>query len=143
VGAARRALDAAGTRPVALLGLAKREETVVREHAPPLHLPRRSPALRSLQRLRDEAHRVGLSYHRMVRVRARLASELDDVPGVGPARRRALLAAFGSVAALRGATAPEIAERAAVPAALAERIAAHLATLKPAPAAAGHERRRA
>ena len=124
--AARRALEAAGTRPVTLLGLAKREETVVREHAPPLRLPRRSPGLRSLQRLRDEAHRFGLRYHRMLRVRTRLASEIDEVPGVGPARRRALLAAFGSVAALRGVAPEEIARRAGVPLPLAARIAARL-----------------
>jgi excinuclease ABC subunit C len=126
--AARRALDAAGTRPVVLLGLAKREETVVRENAPPLRLPSRSAALRALQRLRDEAHRFGLTYHRMVRVRARLASEIDEIPGVGPARRRALLKAFGSVAALRGVEAAEIARRAGIPLPLAERVAAHLGT---------------
>jgi excinuclease ABC subunit C len=141
--AARRALDAAGTRPVMLLGLAKREETVVREHAAPLSLPLRSPALRALQRLRDEAHRFGLRYHRLVRVRARLASEIDGVPGVGPARRRALLAAFGSVAALRGVEAEEIARRAEIPLALALRIAAHLAAADAPPGEPRTERRRA
>ena len=140
--AARRALDAASTRPVMLLGLAKREETVVREHATPLSLPLRSPALRALQRLRDEAHRFGLRYHRMVRVRARLASEIDGVPGVGPARRRALLAAFGSVAALRGVEAEEIARRAEIPLVLAMRIAAHLAATGPAGDAPTAEPRR-
>jgi len=139
--AARRALDAAGTRPVALLGLAKREETVVREHAPPLRLTPRSPALRALQRLRDEAHRFGLTYHRLVRGRARLASEIDAVPGVGPARRRALLLAFGSVAALHGVEPAEIARRAHIPAALAERIAAHLEPTRSAAAASAEPRR--
>jgi excinuclease ABC subunit C len=145
--AARRALDEAGTRPVMLLGLAKREETVVREHAPPLRLPRRSPGLRALQRLRDEAHRFGLNYHRLVRGRARLASEIDGVPGVGPVRRRALLSAFGSVAALHGVAPGEIARRAGVPLPLATRVAAHLAggqvlpAGEPASAEARRERR--
>src|SRR6185295_9421711 len=67
VGAARRALNRAATRPVPLIGLAKREETVVRENAPPLRLSRRSASLRLLQRLRDEAHRFGITYHRTLR----------------------------------------------------------------------------
>ena len=123
LGAARAALDRVATRPVDLVALAKREETVVREHAPDLRLPRRSPALRTLQRLRDEAHRFGLTYHRSLRTRSRLSSEIDRIPGVGPARRAALLRAFGSIAALREAGAPEIAQRASVPITVAERIA--------------------
>jgi len=122
LGAARAALDAISTRPTPLIGLAKREETVVREHAAPLQLPRRSSALRALQRLRDEAHRFGLAYHRKLRTHSRMASELDRVPGVGPARRAALLKAFGSVAALRGVPAEEIASRAGIHLALATRI---------------------
>jgi excinuclease ABC subunit C len=114
------------TRPVPLIGLAKREETVVREAGEPLTLPRRSPALRALQRLRDEAHRFGLAYHRKLRGRARLTSALDGVQGVGPARRAALLKAFGSVAALAGAAPEEIARRANVTLALAGRVAARL-----------------
>lgn len=127
VAAARAALERVAAEPVALVGLAKREETVVREHGASLRLPRRSAALRALQRLRDEAHRFGLDYHRLLRGRARLASGLDHVPGVGPARRAALLKAFGSVEALRGAAADEIAARAGVPRALAARVAEHLA----------------
>jgi len=124
--AARQALDHASTRPVSLIGLAKREETVVREGGPPLRLPGRSRALRSLQRLRDEAHRFGLTYHRTLRHRARVVSQLDDVPGVGPGRRAALLKAFGSVAALRGASADEIARASGIPLPVAERVRAHL-----------------
>ncbi len=127
LGAARAALERSGARPVPLIGLAKREETVVRLGAPPLVLPRRSAALRALQRLRDEAHRFGLSYHRTLRSRSRLASDLERVPGVGPARRAALLRAFGSLSAVRAATAAEIAARAGMPAPLAERIARQLA----------------
>jgi excinuclease ABC subunit C len=122
LGAARAALARVTTRPVELIALAKREETIVRERGPELRLPRRSAALRALQRLRDEAHRFGLAYHRKLRSRSRLTSEVDRVPGVGPARRAALLGAFGSVAALRVASAEEIVAKAGVPAAVAERV---------------------
>jgi excinuclease ABC subunit C len=127
VSAARAALDRVATVPAALIGLAKREEEIVREHAPPLRLPRRSPSLRALQRLRDEAHRFGLTYHRRLRTRRRLTSELDQVRGVGPATRAALLKAYGSVEALRGASAEDIARRAGLPLKLASRVADHLA----------------
>lgn len=127
VSAARDALARASTRPVSLIGLAKREELVVREGRPDLRLPRRSPGLRALQRLRDEAHRFGLDYHRRLRSRIRITSALDTVPGVGPARRAALLKAFGSVAAIREASPEEIANRASVPLSLAARVAERLA----------------
>lgn len=120
--AARAALDEVATQQTPLIGLAKREETVVRERAAPLHLSRRSGALRALQRLRDEAHRFGLAYHRTLRTRSRVASALERVPGVGPARRVALLRAFGSVEAIRSATAEDIAARARIPLALATRV---------------------
>jgi excinuclease ABC subunit C len=141
VRAARQTLDRTSTVPVALIGLAKRDEEVWRESGPPLRLPRRSPALRMLQRLRDEAHRFGLTYHRHLRRASRIASELDQVPGIGPARRAALLKAFGSIQGLSRATSEEIAERAAVPLALARRVVAHLnpvaeATDDPGPAEA-------
>jgi excinuclease ABC subunit C len=126
VSAARQSLDKVATRPVALIGLAKREELVVREHLADLRLPRRSEALRALQRLRDEAHRFGLDYHRKLRSRARIGSVLDRIPGVGPARRAALLKAFGSVDALREATPEVIAERTRVPLPLARRVAESL-----------------
>jgi excinuclease ABC subunit C len=127
VGAAREALDRASTRPVALVGLAKREETVIREGAPPLRLPRRSPALHLLQRVRDEAHRFGLDYHRRLRRRSRIGSVLDAVPGVGPTRRAALLKAFGSVAAMREVSAEQLASAAGVPMSVAERVHAYVA----------------
>jgi excinuclease ABC subunit C len=120
--AARTALDRAASRPVPLVALAKREETVVREFAPPLQLPRRSESLRALQRLRDEAHRFGLAYHRTLRRRDRLTSALEQVPGVGPARRAALLKAFGSVNALRDADPERVAHEGKVSRALAERV---------------------
>jgi excinuclease ABC subunit C len=133
--AARRALEGASTRPVSIVGLAKREETVVREHGEPLRLPRRSGSLRLLQRLRDEAHRFGLTYHRNLRGRARITSALDRVTGVGPARRAALLKAFGSLTAIGDSSAEEIASRAHVPLALATRVADALREPHAAPAA--------
>jgi excinuclease ABC subunit C len=136
LGAARSALERVATRPVEMIALAKREETVVREHAGPLVLPRRSSALQALQRLRDEAHRFGLAYHRSLRSRAVVASGVDEVPGVGPARRAALLKAFGSVQALREASAEEIAARARVPLTVARRLAEQLAATA-APAGSG------
>jgi excinuclease ABC subunit C len=126
VRAARDALDRTSSQPVALVGLAKREETVVRERGAPIRLARRSPGLRTLQRVRDEAHRFGLAYQRKLSRRARIVSELDRVPGIGPGRRAALLRAFGSVAALREAPAEEVARAARIPLALASRVLATL-----------------
>jgi len=127
LGAARAALARVSTRAVPLIALAKREERVERETGPALALPRRSPALRALQRVRDEAHRFGLTYHRLLRRRARLVSDLDRVAGVGAVRRAALLKAFGSLDGLRAAAPEDIAMRAHVPLALARRVASHLA----------------
>jgi excinuclease ABC subunit C len=120
--AARSALDRTATRAAPLVALAKREETVVREHAGPLALPRRSPSLRALQRIRDEAHRFGLAYHRRLRTRAQVTSALDQVIGIGPARRAALLKSFGSIAALAEASAEEIAREGHIALPLAERV---------------------
>ena len=127
VGAARASLGRVATRPVSLIGLAKRDELIVREGLPDLRLARRSEGLRALQRLRDEAHRFGLEYHRKLRSRARIGSALDRIAGIGPARRAALLKAFGSVDALRIATPADMVERARVPLALARRVAEGLA----------------
>ena len=130
VGAAREALLALGHEGIASLpvvGLAKREETIVRVDGSELKLPKRSWALRSLMRLRDEAHRFAITYHRTLRSKRTIRSALDDVPGIGPARRRALLSAFGSVAALAEADPATIAERARVPMGVAEKVAQYLA----------------
>ena len=130
VGAARDALaaiDHPGVASLPVVGLAKREETIVRADGSELKLPRRSWALRSLMRLRDEAHRFAVTYHRTLRSKRTIRSALDDVPGIGPARRRALLQAFGSVAALADADPATIAERARVPLGVAEKVARYLA----------------
>jgi excinuclease ABC subunit C len=92
------------------IGLAKRlEEVYVPDRPDPLSIPRGSEALFVLQHIRDEAHRFAVSYHRQKRARRALASPLDDVTGVGPARKKALLKRFGSLAKLARATRDEIA----------------------------------
>lgn len=110
VAAAARALTELGIDDVAFCGLAKRlEEVWLPEQDLPVVLPRSSQGLFLLQRLRDEAHRFAITHHRQRRSRAMTASELDAVPGLGPVRRKALLAAFGSVKRLREADLQQIA----------------------------------
>ena len=92
------------------IGLAKRLEEVYFPGRPdPLLIPRASEALFVLQHIRDEAHRFAITYHRQKRAKRALVSPLDEVPGVGPARKKALLKRFGSLARLRDATSDEIA----------------------------------
>jgi excinuclease ABC subunit C len=74
-----------------------------------IFLPRASPALFLVQRLRDEAHRFAITYHRNIRGKKSLRSQLDDVPGVGPARKKALLRQFGSLRAIKAASLDELA----------------------------------
>ena len=125
--AALDAMRAAGVGEIPMIALAKREEEVfVPGRAESLRLPRRSPSLRLLQRARDEAHRFGLAYNRQRRTSRTITSELLNIPGIGPGRRRALLERFGSLAGVKTAS---VAELAAVPGfsrTLAERILDHL-----------------
>lgn len=108
--AADEALTALGLGALPLVGLAKREEEVfVRGRSESLRLPRRSPALRLLQQARDEAHRSAVTYNRKRRTMRTVTSELLRVPGVGAVKRRALLAAFGSLQGVRDATVEQIA----------------------------------
>jgi len=119
------ALDAAAALGVAvpMVSLAKREEEVFFPgKSDPLVLPRRSSSLRLLQRARDEAHRFGLAYSRKRRTQRVITSELLGIPGIGPARRRALLERFGSLAGVRSASGAELADVPGVSRALAERI---------------------
>ncbi len=110
VAAAVRALDELGVVDVAVCGLAKRlEEVWLPGEDGPVILPRSSEGLYRLQRVRDEAHRFAITYHRAKRGAAMRSSELDDVPGLGPARRATLLKSFGSVRKLGAATVEEIA----------------------------------
>ncbi len=109
VAAARRALDALGVDDVALCGLAKRlEEVWVPGDPYPLVLPRTSEGLYLLQRVRDEAHRFAVALHRTRRSKSMTASALDSVPGLGDARRKALLRHFGSLKRLSAASVDEI-----------------------------------
>ncbi len=102
------------------IGLAKeREEIHLPGRKPPLVLPRRSQGRYLLQRVRDEAHRFAVTHHRTRRRKASVASQLDDIPGVGPARRRALLKAFRSLEAIRAASVDEIAAVPGIPRSLA------------------------
>ena len=103
---AREAMLAVGY-DIPIFGLAKRlEEIFLPDQEESILLDRKSPALHLIQRIRDEAHRFGITHHRKLRQKAGMHSSLEDIPGIGPARRRALLAHFGSIAAI-AASAPE------------------------------------
>ncbi|TWS25767.1 excinuclease ABC subunit UvrC [Tsukamurella sputi] len=109
--AAQEVLDELGVTDVAVIGLAKRlEEVWVPGDEDPVILPRNSDALFLLQRVRDEAHRFAISFHRSKRSKRMTASALDAIPGLGDTRKAALLQHFGSVAKLRGASLEEIVE---------------------------------
>jgi excinuclease ABC subunit C len=110
VAAAARALTELGISDVALCGLAKRlEEVWLPDVDEPLILPRTSEGLYLLQRLRDEAHRFAITHHRARRTRSMVESLLDQVPGLGEVRRKALITYFGSLKKLRAASVEEIA----------------------------------
>ena len=99
-----------GLGAIPVCGLAKREEELyVADLAEPIRLPRTSEALYLVQRVRDEAHRFAITYHRSLRGRAQTRSALDGISGVGPKRKRALLQRFGSVRGVREATVEDIA----------------------------------
>jgi excinuclease ABC subunit C len=125
--AALEAMRELGVEGVPAFALAKEHEWLYAEDRPePIVLPEGSAALRLLQQLRDEAHRFGLRYHRALRGRAALASVLEEVPGIGPKRRKALLTAFGSLEALREASVDELARVPGMTRAAAEELHAFL-----------------
>ncbi|MBN6055443.1 hypothetical protein JYK22_26145, partial [Nonomuraea sp. RK-328] len=125
--AAQRALDELGIDDVAVCGLAKRlEEVWLPGDDQPVIMPRSSEGLYLLQRVRDEAHRFAITYHRSKRSKTVKESALDGVPGLGPARRQALLRHFGSVKRLREATVAEICEVPGIGRSTAEVIASTL-----------------
>jgi excinuclease ABC subunit C len=133
VAAAAAAMRKLGVTDVALCGLAKRlEEVWLPNQTEPVILPRTSEALYLLQRVRDEAHRFAITYHRQKRSRTMTQSALDGIPGLGETRRKALLRTFGSVKRLRAATVDEIAEVPGVGRRTAEAIHAALAGSAPA-----------
>jgi len=107
--AAYEALEAVGLGNLVAVGIAKQEEVLfTRERPEPVVLAENDPALLLVQRIRDEAHRFAVTFHRKARSMRDLRSTLDDVPGIGPRRRRALLTAFGSLAGVRRATREEL-----------------------------------
>ncbi|MEB4613051.1 excinuclease ABC subunit UvrC, partial [Leucobacter sp. M11] len=133
VAAAQRALDEAGIRDVALCGVAKRlEELWLPNDDFPVVLPRTSEALFLVQRIRDEAHRFAITFQRQRR-KTSISSRLEEVPGLGPKRVKAVLRHFGSVARLRVATVEELAAVPGIGPRAAETIVQHLAD--PAPPA--------
>jgi excinuclease ABC subunit C len=108
--AAYEALETIGLGNLVAVGIAKKEEVIfTRDRQEPITLLEHDPALLLVQRIRDEAHRFAVTFHRKARSLRDLRSELDGVPGVGPRRRRALLTTFGSLAGVRRATREELA----------------------------------
>ena len=118
-----RALQSFRERGVLVVALAKRiEEVFIPGRAEPLRLAHDTPELQLLQRVRDEAHRFAITHHRIRRDRAMTASILDELPGVGPARKRALLAHFGSPDAVVAASREELEAVPGVPGKLAREL---------------------
>ncbi|HEX5108879.1 MAG TPA: excinuclease ABC subunit UvrC [Vicinamibacterales bacterium] len=107
--AAYEALEQVGLGNLVAIGIAKKEEVLFTHDRPePIVLPENDAGLLLLQRIRDEAHRFAVTFHRRARSLRDLRSELDEVPGIGPRRRRALLTRFGSLAGVRRATREEL-----------------------------------
>ncbi|MCX7616578.1 excinuclease ABC subunit UvrC [Tepidiforma sp.] len=125
--AAREVMQELGVHHIPVVGLAKRhEEIFVPDDDEPIILPRGSEALFLVQRIRDEAHRFAITFHRQVRGKSSIQSALDTIPGIGPKRKKALLKKFGSVKAIREADVDEIAATVGFTRALAERVKAEL-----------------
>jgi excinuclease ABC subunit C len=128
VNAAARALADLGIEDVYVVGLAKRlEEVWLPDSDFPVILPRTSQGLYLLQRIRDEAHRFAISFHRQKRGKAMTVSALDGVPGLGASKRKALLAHFGSVKGVKAASAAELSQAKGIGPALAGAIVNHFA----------------
>lgn len=127
LGAARAALAEMGHGDTPIVALAKREEELwLPDAEEPVVLPAGSASLYLVKRVRDEAHRFAIEYHRELRGKAMTASVLDDIPGLGPKRKKALLKEFGSVKRLRAASAEQIAAVRGIPADLATEVLAVL-----------------
>jgi excinuclease ABC subunit C len=128
VNAAQAVLDELGIEEVSLVGLAKRlEEVWLPRTEHPVILPRASEGLYLLQRLRDEAHRFAITFHRQRRSKAMTTSQLDGIPGLGASRQKALLRHFGSVKRLRAADVTDIMAVPGIGPSLASAIVTHLA----------------
>jgi excinuclease ABC subunit C len=124
--AAYSALEDLGLSNLVAIGIAKKEELIfTREHVDPIALAPESPSLLLIQRIRDEAHRFAVTFHRQSRTRRDLRSAIDEIAGIGPRRRKALLTAFGSVAGVRRATREDLI--AVVGAKCADQVLSHFA----------------
>lgn len=120
---AKAALNDLGLSYIAVFGLAKRLEEVFRPgHTEPLNIPKHSAGLSLLRRVRDEAHRFAITFHRQKRTKAMTTSVLDDIPGVGPKRIQAIWKVFSSLEELAHASADDIAAKAGLPLAVAEAV---------------------
>jgi excinuclease ABC subunit C len=120
---AREVMQEVGAEAIATIGLAKEnEEIFLPGRSKPISLPVSSPGLQLLQRVRDEAHRFALGYHQNIRKREALTSVLDDVPGIGPHRKRALLKRFGTFAGVRQATVEELTQVSGITPLIAQKI---------------------
>ncbi len=121
------AMAETGRSDLPVVSLAKRlEEIFVPGRRDSVLLPRASQALYLVQRIRDEAHRFAITYHRNVRQKQTVSSQIDSVPGIGPARRKALIRVFGSVRGIKSASAEEIAAVPGMNSTLAETVKSHL-----------------
>jgi excinuclease ABC subunit C len=108
--AALKALAWTGTRGIPVISLAKKEEIIFKSGSKRgIRLDRTDPALKLVQHIRDEAHRFAIAFHRKRREKKSFRSVLDGIPGLGPARRKALLTRFGNIAAIRSSSEDEIA----------------------------------
>ncbi|HET7094823.1 MAG TPA: helix-hairpin-helix domain-containing protein, partial [Thermomicrobiales bacterium] len=127
LGAALEALNEVGWEEQPIAALAKENEELFLPGRPvSILLPRDSQALFLVQRIRDEAHRFAVTFHRQRRSRASLQSKLDDVPGIGPKRRQALIKQFGSVKAIKEASVEQLAAAPGITPGLAAKIKATL-----------------
>jgi excinuclease ABC subunit C len=127
--AAYEALQELGLANLVAIGIAKKEELIfTRDHVDPIALATNSPALLLITRIRDEAHRFAITFHRQSRAKRDLRSGLDEIAGVGPRRRKVLLTTFGSLAGVRRATREELI--AAVGPKCADAVLAHFAALR-------------
>ena len=131
VSAAAKALAELGISDISICGLAKRlEEVWLPDSKEPIIFPRHSEGLYLLQRIRDEAHRFAITFHRSKRSKVMLESLLDDIPKLGESRRAALLEKFGSVAAIRKASVLEISTIPGIGSNIAELIVGHLSSIQ-------------
>jgi excinuclease ABC subunit C len=116
-----------GLGSIPMASLAKENEEVFLPDAPqPVYIAKDSPALHILQRARDEAHRFAISYHRRLRHKEAIASTLDNIPGIGPRRKKALLKKFGSIEAIKEASPEDLSQTEGITSALAQKVKEYL-----------------